>query len=146
MDNYIINENTFAVLQKDDKVIIYDVDNYRVINKKIKRLINDNCLIYGSDYLGRKKFAQKILKIKYKVPIIISLSKNIILLQINNLRNEDCLFIVGNKVINYENKEDMLNIQFVNNKELKTNISIYRFEKLLINYLKLINYLNYQNK
>ena len=105
MNNYLINENTVAILKNNDKIQVINVDNSIVININLKRLINNNCLIYGSNLEGRKKFAEKILEKKYKLPIIISLEKKIILLQINAFRDEECLFIVGNKVLNYYKNE-----------------------------------------
>ena len=143
MNNYLINENTVAILKNNDKIQVFNVDNSIVININLKRLINNNCLIYGSNLEGRKKFAEKILEKKYKLPIIISLEKKIILLQINALRDEECLFIVGNKVLNYYMKDNYLYIECINNIKFKTNISEYSFEKILINYLKLLNYINY---
>ena len=143
MNNYLINENTVAILKNNDKIQVINVDNSIVININLKRLINNNCLIYGSNLEGRKKFAEKILEKKYKLPIIISLEKKIILLQINAFRDEECLFIVGNKVLNYYIKDNYLYIECINNIKFKTNISKYSFEKILINYLKLLNYINY---
>ncbi len=145
MENYIINENTVAILKKYNEIIIYNVDKEEVFNTKIKKIINTSCLVYGSNLLGRKEYAKKYLNIKYKVPIIISENKNIILLQINNFRDEECLCIVGNKILNYQEKDNKLIIKCINNQEFSTNISKYSFEKILLNYLKLNNYINYQN-
>ena len=139
MENYVINENTIAILKKNDEVIIYNVDNIIVSNMKINRLINNSCLIYGSNLNGRKKYAQKYLNIKYRVPIIISENKKIILLQLNGLREQECLFIIGNKIIDYKNVENNLKIKCINNQEFITNLSQYSFEKILINYVKLYN-------
>lgn len=146
MNNYIINKKTIALLKQNDKIKIYDVDNLLVFNTKISKIINNSCLLYGSNLKGRKKFAQKFLNIKYRVPIIISENKKIILLQINGLREEECLFIVGNKIVDYEEINDkVLKIKCINNIEICANISKYSFEKILINYLKLYNNLNYIN-
>ncbi len=145
MNNYLINEKTVAICKDNNKIKIINVDNTIVFNINIKKLLNNNCLIYGSNLEGRRKYAQNILNIKYKIPIIISEEKKIILLQIYGLRDEDCLFIVGNKILNYKIKDNLLNIKCVNNIIFNVKISKYSFEKILINYLKLFNQLNYQN-
>lgn len=142
MDNCIINSSTVALLKKENKIYIYDVEKMVVFNKKINNLLENICLLYGSNLEGRKKFAKKLLNIKYKVPIIID--KNIILIPIHNLRCKECLLLVGNKILNYEVVNDKLKITCLNN-EFYVDISKYSFEKSLLNYLKLINKLNIKN-
>ena len=44
MKNYLLTSSTIAVLKSDKKTIIIDVDKIRVINKNIKKVIEDNCL------------------------------------------------------------------------------------------------------
>ena len=63
MKNYIIDENTVAVLKSNHKTIIFDVENIRVINKSINKVLEDNCLLNGSSVMGRKNSAEKILNI-----------------------------------------------------------------------------------
>jgi len=58
VENYIINNKTIAILKNNNKTIIYDVDNIRVINKNIKRILDENCSFYGSSLSGRKKSAK----------------------------------------------------------------------------------------
>lgn len=142
MENYIINNNTVALLKKKNKTIIYDVNKIRVINKNIKNILDYNCNYYGSSFLGRKKCAEKILKIHYKIPLVIN--KNIILLQLNGLKSEECYFIVYNKIINYKYIDNNLKIICINNREFYNKISINSFEKMLINSLKLNNTLNWR--
>ena len=133
MDNYIINENTVAVLKKDNKTIIYDVENQRVINKSIKSVLNMNCSFYGSSLSGRIKSASKILNIKYKVPIVIN-ENNLILMQLKSLRSIDTILLVSNKVIKYEERDS----------KLVLNISKNSFEKMLLNSFLLNNVLKWQ--
>ncbi len=143
MKNYIINDQTIAILKHDQETIIYNVENKKVINKHIKSILENNCLLHGSSMEGRIKSAKKILNIKYKVPILISEAENIILLQIDCLRNKECLFIVANKIINYEEIQNKLIIKCINDQEFIVNISKYSFEKMLINTIKLNNYLKW---
>lgn len=144
MDNYIINNNTIAILKENKKTIIYNVDNIKVINKNIKKVLEDNCNFYGSSLNGRKKSAKIILNIKYKVPISISNDNNYILLQIDSLRNKKCLFIMLNKIIDYKIIDNILTIICLNNNNFKINISKYSFEKMFINGIKLNNILKWR--
>jgi len=142
VENYIINNKTIAILKKNNKTIIFDVENTRVINKNIKKILDYNCNFYGSSLLGRKKCAESILNIHYKIPLIID--KNIILLQLNGIKDEECLFIVLNKIIDYKYTNKNLNILCINNRLFKTKISKYSFEKMLINAFKLNNILKWR--
>lgn len=143
MKNYIIDENTVAVLKSNHKTIIFDVENIRVINKSINKVLEDNCLLNGSSVMGRKNSAEKLLNIKYKIPIYIN--KNIILIQLNSLRDNSCLFIVLNKILNFKYINDLLNIMCVDNYIFSCKISENCFENLIVNGVKLNNILKYQN-
>ncbi len=146
MNNYIINDKTIAIRKLDKKTIIYDVENIRVINKNIINILNLNCMFYGSNYVGRKRSAEQILHIKYKAPLIISENPNIIMLTINSIRKNSALFIVVNKIIDYEiDTDDYVKIICCNKQVFKTNLSKYSFEKMIINAVKLNNYLKWHN-
>lgn len=142
MKNYIIDENTVAVLKSNNKTIIFDVENIRVINKSINKVLQDNCLINGSSVMGRKNSAEKLLNIKYKAPIYIN--KNIILIQLNSLRDNSCLFIVLSKILNFKYINNILSIICVDKYVFSNKISENCFEKLIINGVKLNNILKYQ--
>ena len=137
MENYIFNKNTIAVLKSKKKTVIIDVDNIRVINKNINKIINNNCLLYGSSLNGRKEYARVILNKTYKLPIFIN--DNIMLLQINSIRDKNCLFIVLNKFINYKIINNNLLIELANYNYLLSNLSANSFEKIIINGIKINN-------
>ena len=141
MSEFIINEETVALRKDENKTIIYNVDNCLVINKNLKNILNTNCLYYGSDLNGRRRSAQRLLNMKYKVPIIISDINNYILISIGSLRDNNCLLIMLNKIIE---KDNYLKIICAFNQEFVVNISKYSFEKLLINAIKLNNLLKWR--
>lgn len=141
MENYIISNNTIAILKKNNKTYIYNVENIRVINKNIKKILELNCYFYGNDLNLVKKYAKKLLNISYKIPIIIN--KDVILIQINNIRNNNCIFINVNKIIEYKYINNLLEINCYNQK-FQINISKYSFEKLLIKSFILNNLINYK--
>lgn len=142
MENYIINNKTVAILKKGKKTIIYDVENVRVINKSIIKILEQNCNFYGSSFRGRQQCCQKTLKIHYKVPII--MTNNIILLQLNSLKSEECLFIILNKVMDYKFIDKKLLIKCVNNYQFINKISSHSFEKMIILGTRLENIIKWQ--
>ena len=144
MENYLITKDTVAILKKDKKTIIYDVENYRVINKNIKTVLNLNCNFYGSTLIGRKKSAENILDIKYKVPIVLDETSDITLLQLSSLRKDETILLVLNKIVSYHEVLNKLVIKCINNQEFEVNISKNCFEKLLLNSFKLNNVLKWR--
>ena len=141
----MIKDSTIAILKQEKKTIIYNVENFVVFNKSIKKILDENCMLHGSNLNGRIKSVQKILNVKYRVPILISEKENIILLPMNSMRDKECLYIVANKIIDYTENEDYLEIKCINNQIFKTKISKYSFEKMIINMMKLNNYLKWEN-
>jgi len=142
VENYIINNKTVAILKKNNQTIIFDVENTRVINKNIKKVLDYNCNFYGSTFSGRKKSAEKLLNIHYKIPLIID--KNIILLQLNGIKDDECLFVVLNKIIDYKYLNKNLKIFCINSQIFNNKISKNSFEKMLINSIKLNNILKWR--
>lgn len=142
MEKYLITNKTIALIKDFNKTIIYNVDNKEVFNTNIKKIIEYNCNYYGSSLLGRKKSASKILNIKYKLPIIIDDVNNLILIQLNSPREDYCIFLITNKIIDYKKEEDKLKIICINNNIFYSKISPNILEKSLINSIRLNNVLN----
>ncbi len=141
MQNYIIGSNTVALLKLNKKTLVYNVNNYLVINKSIKSIINYNCEFYYTNLDVIKKKTKDLLNIKYKVPILIG---NNILIQLNSLRNNDAILIMLDKIIDYNYVDNILYIHCVNNLSFQVNISLNNFENLLFRSIKLNNILKYQ--
>ena len=139
MQNFIISDNTIALIKSGKKTIIIDVNNIKVINKSIKNIISINCLINGSTIEGRKSATKKLLNINYKVPIYIK--SNIVLLQLNSIRNKNNMYLCLNKIFSYKYINNKLYLKCMNNYIFIVNISKYNFEKLIINGLKINNVL-----
>ncbi len=139
MKNYILDNNTIALKKVGTKTVIYKESEVKEFKTNIKMVIDFNCNYYGSSWEGRKKCAQNILKIKYRVPIIIDIYHNIILLQLNSIRNKECLFLVANKIIDYEEKEGKLKITCYHNNVFYTSLSKSSLEKMLLQSFKLAN-------
>lgn len=143
MENYIINNKTIALIKKNKKTVIISVDKTEVINKSIKKIIDLSCNFYGSSLEGRINSASTILNNKYKLPILID-DNNITLIQMNSPRNKNCIYLVTNKIINYEILNNLLKIYCVNNVSFKLKLSKNCFEKMLLNSFRINNVLFYR--
>ncbi len=139
MKNYLIDNDTVALLKKRDKTIIYTLDDLKIFNTNYKFILEYNCNYYGSSLDGRKKSAKSILNVKYRVPIIVDESHNIILLQLNSSRDKECLFLVANKILDMEEENNQLKITCINKQEFYVNLSKKSLEKMLLQSFKLNN-------
>ena len=79
MEKYEINENTMAIIG-------LDINNSKVLEEGKEYLVNDNayevmersCQYYGSSYQGRVKGTINMTGFRYKSPIIVEESNELI--------------------------------------------------------------------
>lgn len=124
MDNYEINEDTLAIIPKDNKTtIVYEKYNNYIINQSIEKILNNSCKYYGSTFDGRKISSSSVLKINYKVPIIIEESSNMIFFPTSSMKNNNCSWISLNNIDRYERNYRGSKIIFNNGKTIVFPIS-----------------------
>lgn len=144
MEKYLINNKTIALLKINNKTMIINVDKVNIFNKSINQIIDYNCNYYGSSKKGRLMSAKKILNSKYKLPIVIDDNNNLILINLESSRKSTCLYIISNKIVNYENYLNKLKIICCKNVIFYTKISKHTLDNLLIKSFKLNNVLNHR--
>lgn len=144
MEKYLVTNKTIALLKMRKKTIIINVENIEVINKSIKYILEYNCNYYGSSLEGRIKSAKDILNVKYKVPIIIDENNNIFLITISSIRNDINLYLVTNKILNYEIINEKLVIYSLNNIKITVNLSKNNLENSLLKVFQLNNILKWR--
>lgn len=147
MKEYFINNNTIALIKKDDKTIIFENNKKLIINNKLKKILNNNCIYNGSTLEGRIIAAREMLNLKYKVPIIISNSKTneLIFMPIYSLRSNNSFYININKILNVLEIDDKLRIFCENNVTFDIKMSINVFNNIFFNSIKLKNIMNWLN-
>ena len=124
MNNYEINEDTLAIIPKNNKItIVYEKYNNYIINQNIKEILNNSCKYYGSTFEGRKVASSSILKVNYKVPIMIEESKNMVFFPTSSLKNNNCSWISLNNINRYERNYRGSKIYFNSGKTLIIPIS-----------------------
>lgn len=147
MKDYEINKETIAVIGIDDfhsKVL--EKDNDYIIKHSSYEVMDNSCEYFGSNYIGRMKGSKNILNAKYKVPIIVEESNNIIFFPLSDVDNNKCIWLSLNwfdKVEQDINKKNSI-IYFKNGKKLHTNISKYSIENQVMRSSKLFMILNYR--
>ncbi len=145
---YEINYTTCALISKNnDTTIIFDNDGKKVVETPITKIINYNCIYYGSSYEGRISASRLALGSKYKLPIIVEESKEIIFFPTTSYNNKNCTWISLNNIETYEKIKDKVKITFKNKTTIELNLNFSSFENQVLRATKLLlNLKNRKNK
>ena len=147
MNNYEINEETYAVISKNvGKTEIIEKNNDYIIDNDAYKVMDDSCKYYGSSYKGRLEAAKELLNCSYKLPILIEESSVLIFFPIKSSLLDDCCWINLNSIKYIEKVDNKSKITFKNGKTMIFDISklslenqIYRSTKLESIIFKRIN-------
>ena len=138
-DIYEINSETCALVPNSNlSTAIIEKEKSFIIPIPVSKVIKYNCAYYGSSFEGRLKGSKYALGSKYKLPIIIEESKELIFFPTLSAENENCIWISLNNIINYQNCGNYTEITFKNNKKIKIEISYRSFENQMLRATKLL--------
>lgn len=90
MDSYEINKNTVALIPKENKTIVYEVDNSFVVNKSPLKIVEESCEYFGSSLEGRQTGTSALVGFTHKVPVIIEESFDLIFFPTLSPKNREC--------------------------------------------------------
>ena len=133
MNNYEINEETYAIISKDiGKTEIIEKSNDYIIDNDAYKVMDESCKYFGSSYEGRKEGSKSILGAEYKVPIVVEDTENLIVFPTTSPYADDCVWISLKRISNIY-KIDACNskIVFDNNKEIIVPCSFRSLENQL---------------
>lgn len=136
---YEINSSTCALISENNfrtKII----ETNQIINQaySLKEILNYNCEYYGSSFEGRLKGTKQALGSKYKLPIIIEGSREIIFFPTLSYENKNCIWLSLKNISNYEKQGKNVTIIFNNNQKLNLNMSYEAFENQFLRATKLL--------
>lgn len=124
MKDYEINENTLAVLPKNDhKSLVYEIDGNYVVPMKTSKIMEESCKYYGSTFNGRKEGSASILNSSTKVPIIVEDSDNLIFFPTSSPRLNECGWISLNHIEKLTKEKTGCKITFKDGKSIRLSIS-----------------------
>ena len=138
MNNYEINEETYAVIAEDlGKTKVIEKNSEYNIEKDAYKVMDESCKYYGSSYKGRIEASKVILNCSYKLPILVEESSVLIFFPIKSSLLDDCCWINLNSIRNIEKVDNKSKITFKNGREVIFDISklslenqIYRSSRL----------------
>ena len=143
--DYEISTKTYAIKYRDEKSCLLIEGGKEIVNNKpINKYLDYNCNYFGSSLEGRIKSSKTVLGMKYKLPIIIEESRELIFFPTTSPRNEQCTWISLNNIKKYEKKDLYTSITFENNQKYIFDISIESFENQFLRASKLL--LNLKNR
>ena len=146
-NKYEISNNTCALVAKsEDNILIIEKEGEIELSTKMQKFINYNCEYYGSSFLGRLKGSKSLLGMKYKLPIIIEESREIIFFPTKAYNSESCDWISLNNIVDYENHNLKTLVTFNNNQKYLFDISIDSFENQVLRATKLLLILKNRKK
>lgn len=144
---YEINSKTCALIQENTfSTIIIDNNETFTINYPINKVLNYNCAYYGSSFKGRLEGTKQLLGSKYKLPIIIEETREIIFFPTTSYRKDKCIWLSLKNISSYKEENNEVIVTFINKKQLKLNISYDSFENQLLRATKLLLILQNRKK
>lgn len=133
MNNYIINDETLAIVMIDKKTCMVIEDRRELfINLSCRDVINNSCLYYGSSYEGRVEASRSLLGKEYKLPIIVSEFYDILLFPISSRKTDVCTWICLKKLEDYVVEGDRVEFVFKCSRRYNVFVGKKSFESQLL--------------
>ena len=135
---YEINNGTCAINYKSKSSCSIIQDNETLeIEQSINQFLNYNCNYFGSSFEGRIKGSKQLLGMKYKLPIIVEESQEIIIFPTKSYRNNSS-WLVLTKIKKYEKIGKSTLVTFTSGMTEKYDISYESFENQVLRATKLM--------
>ena len=127
MDSYEINKNTVALIPKENKTIVYEVDNSFVVNKSPLKIVEESCEYFGSSLEGRQTGTSALVGFTHKVPVIIEESFDLIFFPTLSPKNSECSWLAYSHIFKPDKFKDKT-IIWVTNRVTFIN----KFDKIIL--------------
>ncbi len=139
MIDYEITGSTCALIGINNKETeVIEKGKRFIIPKKTKDVLNESCEFYGSTLAGRIKGSQVQLGMKYKLPIIVESSRELVFFPTLSPRLEDCSWISLKNIKSYEEIAYGVNIEFCDGESISLPISLESLENQIFRATKLM--------
>ncbi len=123
MDMYEVNKDTVALIPKDGKTIVYEVDKSFVINNNPLKIMEESCEYFGSSLSGRQVGTSKLIGFTHKVPIIVEESFDLIFFPTLSPNNKECSWISYSHVFKPNKYNDKTILELKNGKKIVVDVS-----------------------
>ena len=110
----------------------------KTVKMSLKKFLNYNCEYYGSSFEGRKQSSKRLLGMKYKLPIVIEESREMVFFPTTSSESNNCIWISLNNISSYEEKDFSTVVTFNTGQIEKFDISMESFENQVLRASKLL--------
>lgn len=140
MENlYEVNSKTCALIAlSETKSEIIEKEKIFIVDKPTLDILKDSCEYYGSTYEGRMLGSKKQLGMRYKLPIMIESSNDLIMFPTSSANNENCCWIALNNITSYEKQDNNVIIKFNGNIKQLFHMSLESLENQIFRATKLM--------
>ena len=124
--NYEVNKSTLAIMPiENNKCRVVEKDNEYYIPMNTFEVIEHSCEYFGSSYKGRYTGTNVITGSKYKTPILIEESEELIFFPTHSPRKKECIWISLDNIRKYYKGKfpNTTIIEFKTNDKLEVNVS-----------------------
>ncbi len=129
LEYYYINRGTCAIVPiENDMSEVVELDTSFIVKKTPIEIIDESCRYFGSSYKGRNEGSKMLLKMNYKLPILIEEFNNLIFFPTSSPRFGNCIWISLNNIKSYEKVESNSKVIFNSGKDLFVKSSYYSLE------------------
>lgn len=136
---YEINKDTCALIPKGENTTeVIEIGKRFIINTSTLELLKKSCEYYGSTLEGRIKGSENQLGMRYKLPLIIEGSNEIIIFPTSSRENESCCWIALNHIKDYQKVDNNSLITFLNQEQYLFPISFTSLENQIFRATKLL--------
>lgn len=142
---YIINELTNAIIADKNKTRILEGKHNYYLKESTPNVVDKACCYNGANLEGRQKGTSYLLGSKYKPPIIVNETLNLILIPTHSIRNKACSWVMLNNIINYKAVDNMVIVEFKNGEKISLNITYSKFDKQVMRATRLESILRGRN-
>lgn len=126
---YYITKETCAVLAvSDSSCEVIEGDRRFAVLRSCMDVINDSCIYFGSSYQGRVLASKAMLKMAYKLPIIVDEHNGVIFFPTGSPRFSNCIWINLAMVASYEKCGNDSKVIFKSGAVLDLQVSYYSLE------------------
>lgn len=139
MNEYEITSETCALISVSENATeVIELGKKFIIEDRLTDILKRSCEFYGCTLEGRIKGSQMQLGMKYKLPIIIENTKEIIFFPTSSPRLENCSWISLKNIKNYEENRFGSIIEFIDDNKLILPISLESLENQIFRATKLM--------
>ena len=123
MDSYEVNKNTVALIPKENKTVVYELDNVFEVSQSPLKIMESSCEYFGSSFEGRQVGTSKMIGFTHKVPIIVEESFDLIFFPTLSPKNNECSWISYAHVFKPDKFKDKSIVELKNGKKLLVDVS-----------------------